>query len=57
VHAKDLGAPAAIAADELQEDAAGARAKLDDANLGRNRQAITSLNRYRDTLHVGRQDA
>jgi hypothetical protein len=55
VQAKDLGAPAATAADELKENAAGACAKRDDANLGRNRQAIVSFERHRDTRHIWRQ--
>jgi hypothetical protein len=54
---EDLGTPAAMAADELQEDTAGAHVKLRNANLGRKRRAIVSLKRYRDTLHVGRQSA
>jgi hypothetical protein len=46
-----------MAADELQEDASGAHVKLHNANLSRKRQAIVSLKRHRDTLHVGRQSA
>jgi hypothetical protein len=33
IQSKDPSAPAATSADELQEDAAGAHAKADDANL------------------------
>jgi hypothetical protein len=57
VESKDLGAPAAMIAVELKEDAAGAHAKLEDANLGRNRDSIISLQRHCDTRHVGPQSA
>jgi hypothetical protein len=56
MQSKDLGAPAAMATDELQEDAAGAHPNGGYTNLGRDRHPI-SLKRHRDTLHVGRQNA
>jgi hypothetical protein len=57
MQSKDLSAPATIAADELEEDTAGAHAKFENANLGRNRDSIASLQRHCNTRHVGRQSA
>jgi hypothetical protein len=43
MQSKDLSAPATIAADELQEDDTGPHAKLDDANLDRDWEAVVFL--------------
>jgi hypothetical protein len=57
MQSEDLSAPAATSADELKEDAAGAHAKADDFNLGRDGRAIVPLDGHRDTRHAGRQIA
>jgi hypothetical protein len=54
---EDLGTPAAMAADELQEDAARGHANVDNADLGRDWRAIVSLKRHPNTRHLGLQNA
>jgi hypothetical protein len=57
MQSEDLSAPAAMAADELQEDTARTHAKADDADLGPDWRAVVFLNRHSNTRHVGRQSA
>jgi hypothetical protein len=52
---KNLSAPSAGSADELREDVARANAKTDDANLSRDWDAVLSLQRHCDPVHVERQ--
>jgi hypothetical protein len=54
---KDLSAPAAMAADELKEDAARTHAKVDDANEARDRRAVVFLKSHFNVRHVARQCA
>jgi hypothetical protein len=55
VQTKDLSAPTASPADEMQEDAARTHAKAGDANFGGDRHAVVSLQRQSYTWHVERQ--
>jgi hypothetical protein len=57
MQSEDPSAPAAMAADELQEDATRTHAKADDADLGRDWRAVVFLKRHSNTSHVGRQCA
>jgi hypothetical protein len=54
---EDLRASAAIAADELHENAAGTHANADDADMGRDWRVVQSFQGQDDTGHVGRQSA
>jgi hypothetical protein len=53
---KNLSAPTASPAKELQEDTARAHAKVHDADFAGDFRAVVSLKGHRDMRHVGRQN-
>ena len=53
MQSQDLSAPAASSADELQEDAARAHAKADDANLRSRLTPVVSLKGHRERTMSG----
>jgi hypothetical protein len=57
MQSKDLSAPAARSAHELEEDAAGRHSDAQDAHLARNWRAVVPSKRQSDTLHIERQSA
>lgn len=57
MQSKDLGAPAAMAAGELQENDAGAHANAGYANRCRDWNAVVSLNAHGDMRQVRHQSA